>query len=321
MPRFTESRFDQQTVKVASANTFTAQIRSTGNAVKAHVTFKDNRAQKEVFYTFLTEGQMQDNLRKLDPSVKFLEKQITQEATAATRAEQDDTLLEAMRVDPSVKDQAYRNACRSAGQPPKPRPDFTGTSAAQKITPLQEQIEQFRAFAQVHQDLNRGLFREFNYRLIHDWCANENREVTTPNMEQAYEELTAAGCFKHFDTGRPGGRIVRPYVHAELVAARKQRGAAVAPPAGLSPVDEQCWKLVHAQNPTLDTRSPQFRTACQQQIWLWARTNALKEGFTDENEGEMRKRCEQIVLDWARQSNQNIGTGNRAAKDTRVWLG
>jgi hypothetical protein len=319
--RYSSSRFDQQTVKAADANTFSAQITSTGNTIKAHVTFKDGRAQKEMLYTFLTESQMQDNLKRLDPSVKFLNRQASAEAQETERTSQDVTILEAMRVDPAIKDVAYFNACRRLGQKPGPRPDFTGTKAAQQITPLYQVIAQFEAWKKTHPELQYGVFGDYNFQLISDWMENENREFTTQNLEHAYAELNAAHCFKSFDTGRPGGRIVQTYDHAALVAARKSRAAVIAPPENLSPVDRQAWERIHALNPHLDVRSEKFRVICQQQTWSWARTNALKEGFTAENEGEMRKRCEQIILGWARQSNQNLGTSNKSAVDRRIWLG
>jgi hypothetical protein len=277
--------------------------------------------QKEMLYTFLTETQMQDNLRKLDPSVKFLDRKITTEAQGTQRASQDDTLLEAMRVDPAIKDVAYFNACRKLGQNHVPRPDFTGTKSAQQITPLYQVIAQFEAWKKTHPELLYGVFGDYNFQLISDWMENENREFTTQSLEQAYAELNAAHCFKSFDTGRPGGRIVQEYDHAALVAARKNRAAVIEPPANLSPVDRQAWERIHAINPHLDVRSEKFRATCQQQIWAWARTNALKEGFTAENEGEMRKRCEEIILGWARKSNPNLGAGNKSAVDSRVWLG
>ena len=66
-----------------------------------------------MFYTFVTEAQMQDNLQRLDPSVKFLNKNVTADARATERSSQDDSILEAMRVDPAVKDVAYFTACRT----------------------------------------------------------------------------------------------------------------------------------------------------------------------------------------------------------------
>lgn len=319
--RFTSSRFDAVTIKAADANTFSAQITSTGNTIRAHVTFKDNRTQKEVFYTFMSEGQMQENLRKLDSSVKFLNRQVTQEAEVTQRASQDDALLEAMRVDPSVNDAAYRSACRSAKQKPEPRPDFTGTKEAQKITPFYSQYAQFGAWAKTHPELSYGVFEEYNLDLISQWCAAENREFTTQNLEQAYAELNAAHCFKSFDTGRPGGRIVQTYDHAALVAARKNRAAVVEPPVNLSPVDRQAWERIHALNPHLDVHMDKFRSLCQQQVYSWAKINALKEGFTEANAGELNKRCDEIILGWARQRNANLGVGNKSAVDRRIWLG
>jgi hypothetical protein len=319
--RYTGTKFDQQKVKAADANTFSAQISSTGNTIKAHVTFKDGRAQKEMVYTFLTESQMQDNLKRLDPSVKFLNANVTADAQATERTSQDDSLLENMRTDPAVKDVAYFTACRTLKQQPKPRPDFTGTKSAQKITGLPSQMEQLRQFGQAHPELNYGVFGDFNYGLIAQWMANENREYTTPNLEQAYLELNAAHCFKSFDTGRPGGRIVQTYDHAALVVARKSRAAVIAPPAGLTRVDLQAWNRIHQLNPHLDVRSDKFRSLCQQQVYSWAKINAIKEGLTEANAGELSKRCDEIILGWARQSNINLGTGNKSAVDRRIWLG
>jgi len=319
--RYSSSRFDSQSVKAADANTFSAHITSTGNTIKAHVTFKDGRAQKEMVYTFLTEGQMQDNLQRLDPSVKFLNKNVTADARATERSSQDDSILEAMRVDPAVKDVAYFTACRTLKQQPKPRPDTTGTKAAQQITPLYQVIAQFEAWKTTHPELNYGVFGDYNFQLISDWMEAENKEFTTQNLEQAYSELNAAHCFKSFDTGRPGGRITQGYDHAALVAARKTRIAVIEPPANLSPVDHQAWERVHAMNPHLDVRSEKFRVTCQAQIWAWAKINAFKEGFTEESVGELHRRCEEIILGWSRQSNPNLGTGNKAAVDRRVYLG
>lgn len=321
MPRFTGSKFDNQVVRVADGNRLSAKITSTGNTTKAHVTWKDGRNQTEKFFTFFSEASMRENLKKLDASVKFFEKQVTQETEASNRNEKDAILLEAMRIDGGVNDQAYRNACRKFGVAPSPRPDHSGTKSTQQITPLYQVIAQFEAWKKTHPELQYGVFGDYNFQLISDWMENENREFTTQNLEQAYAELNAAHCFKSFDTGRPGGRIVQTYDHAAVVAARKQKAAVIEPPANLSPVDRQAWERIHALNPHLDVRSEKFRVTCQQQIWSWARTNALKEGFTAENEGEMRKRCEQIILGWARQSNQNLGTSNKSAVDRRIWLG
>jgi hypothetical protein len=329
MARVTDTKFSAQTVRVASGNKLDARINFTGNTVKANVTFRDGRAESQMTYTFYSEEQMQAGLKKLDPSVKFLNKTIKDTEPIGdhreTRLSQDDTMLENLRIDPNTKDVLYFNACRRLGQKPKPRPDFTGTNSTQQIIGLPAQIEQLRKFGQAHPEMNYGVFGAYNYELIQAWMENENRQYTAENLEQAHSELTAAGCFKSFDTGRPGGRITQPYNHAALVAARKQRAAVVEPPAGLGEADLQAWKFVHASKPELDVRSDAFRVAVSRQLQDWARFRAIETDATlqePSKEGELRRAIDGILLGWARQSNAKIGLGNKgAAIDRRVWLG
>jgi hypothetical protein len=169
-------------------------------------------------------------------------------------------------------------------------------------------------------DLTSGGFGAQNEKTIFKFLADEGLQVTPANLESAYQELKAASMFKAFDTGRLGGRLVRPYNHAELVENRKRKPADFGMPENLSPVDEKAWQLIHSRFPTLPTSLEAFKSKCSQQILAWAAINAKKEGFV-EGTSEFQKRIDVICLGWAQQSNTKLGRGNKAAVDSRVWLG
>ena len=320
--RFTPTKFQgAPTMKrVADGNLLTATITPGAHTWRASITWKEGFTGSGAI-TAYGEPQLKAALLQMDKSVKFLERSVDTSEVVSKASEQNADICEAMRTDPGVNDQAYRSACRKFGVAISLRPDFSGTSTTQKVTPLYQVLTQFDSWKSKHSEFSLAPFAEFNIALLSQYLDDENREFTTVNLDQAYAELSEASMFKSADTGRRGGRIVQPYDHARLIANRKARAAVIEPPANLSPVDDQCWRLVHSKFPRVDVRSQRFRNLCSTQILDWARENALKEGFTDENEGPMRQRCDQIITDWGRQSKPTLGTGNKAAVDRRIWLG
>jgi len=302
--RFTPSRFTApKPQRVADGQFFSAVLTNTGRTNRADLTWKEPYKGAAQIVAFSSD-QLDAALRKLDPAIKFLVKHAGEDSASLS---QEDTILENMRLDPLVTDVQYQSACARFKRAPKPR----------KMVFTQQALD-FDAFRKAHPSLAYGGFAEQNESLILQLLDDDNLDVNPANLERAFQELSAACCLRSFDTGQPGGRIVQKYDHDNIVAMRQQaRMAAVRPPENLSPVDLQAWNLIHAQFPTLDTRSQAFAKRLSSQIVEWAKINAVKEGFV-EGTGEMRQRIDQIIADWGRQGKATLGV--RDNNERRVWL-
>jgi hypothetical protein len=307
--RFTSNKFETTRAKrIAKGKYFTATLTCTGRTYRADIQWEPGYEANNSAVTAFSEDSLADALRKYDPAVRFLDVRPDVNSLPAG----DAAMLENARNDSKTSNALYASMCARFKQKPKVRPIFYDLDS--------QMGEDFATFRAAHPDLAYGGFEEFNQEMILQFVHDEKALLVLDSFEKAYAELSAAGMFRSFDTGRVNGRIVQPYNHAALVAARRQASVEVAsrPPANLSPVDLQCWELVRASFPSLDVRSPEFRKRCSSQIQAWARENALNEGFTD-GTGEMRQRIDQIVLDWGRQAKPSLG--DKKARDSRTWLG
>ena len=265
-------------------------------------------------------------------------------APAETRATQngpvlstaDQRTLEAMRVDMTVTAQAYRNACAKFGVQPQPRPQQAVTSAAQTAVPFFEQDQAWQAFAQSHGELFVAPFSVQNARIIVQWLKDENRQSDAGALEQAYRECSAAGYFRDARTmarDMSGNlRIVRPYNHAELVAARQQQtvDAVNAPPDYLSDVERDAWQAVRQKYPTLSVRSAGFNTCVRDTLVLWAKEYCIEQqpqlGATNAKgqlayQGELNAAITKVLNSWAKISNPRMNKRVDEKGNERIWLG
>jgi hypothetical protein len=121
---------------------------------------------------------------------------------------------------------------------------------------------------------------------------------------------------------------VQPYSHDRIVAARRQQvvDVANAAPSNLSEVDRDAWTAVHAKYPQLPVNSAGFKKCCADTLVLWARQFAVEQNPALANGNEkgdsaaLRKATDNVLMQWARQSNPNIGQSNSKAT-TKIWLG
>jgi len=296
--RFTPSRFTApKPQQVAKSKYFSATITCTGRTHRADITWKGNYNGAGQI-TALSEDNLAEALKKLDPAVRFLSKHANE---GAAQISQDDILLERARNDSKVSDNIYASMCARLKKAPQKRPVFYD---------LNPQVgTDVMAFRKAHPELAYGGFEEFNEELILQLLHDEQQPLTLANFEKAFSELSAAGNLRSFDTGRVGGRIVQPYSLAKIVALRQQaRISAIQPPANLSPVDLQAWQLIHADNPSLDVRSQAFRSAMSRQITEWAKFRALEADPSLEGSA-LRQSIDYIILGWAQQGNANVGPG------------
>jgi hypothetical protein len=242
----------------------------------------------------------------------------------------DAELLEEMRVTAAVSDKAYRNACAKLGVPPRPRPTRAAVQAAQTAVPFFEQDQAWQAFATAHGELFVAPFAVQNAHIIQQWMKDENRQSDSAALEQAYRECSAANYFRDARTlsrdFNGSLRIVRPYSHAELVAARRQQTveAATTPPAYLSDLERDCWQAVRQAHPSLSPRSAAFQTCCKDTLLKWSCEYCLEQdpslGAANKC-GELRAAIDRVITQWVRIKNPNLGAGNKTIKDTRIWLG
>ncbi len=285
---------------IAESKYFTATLTCTGRTWRADITWKPGY-QGNAVVTAFSEENLGDSLRKLDPAVRFLAKHAN-EGTA--QMSQDDIILENARNDSKTSDKLYFSICAKFKQKPKKRPIFYSLNPQVAADVI--------AFRKAHPELAYGGFEEFNEELILQLLHDEQQPLTLANFEKAFSELSAAGNLRSFDTGRVGGRIVQPYSLARIVALRQQaRISAIQPPANLSPVDLQAWQLIHADNPSLDVRSPAFRSAMSRQITEWA-TFRAREADPSLEGSALRQSVDGIILGWAQQSNPNVGPGQHS---------
>ena len=248
----------------------------------------------------------------------------------------DAKMLEDMRVTPSVSDTAYRNACVKMGVPPRPRPTKAVTPTTQTIVPFHVQGEAYGAFMQAHGELfgpqGTGIFAEQNAAVIANWMRDNSRQCDAASLDQCFSECSRLGYFRDARVLTRGMgndfRVVRPYNHAEIVASRRQQVADATnqPPAGLSDVDLECWRAVHAAYPQLNVNSSAFKQCMRDTLQKWSREFALEQNpsfnATDSkgrliHAGEWQAAADRVLAQWVRQGNPNLKLGG---KGSRVWL-
>jgi hypothetical protein len=121
-------------------------------------------------------------------------------------------------------------------------------------------------------------------------------------------------------------RIVRPYSHAEIVAARRQQTveAVNAPPAYLSDVERDAWIAVHQKYPTLSVQSAGFQTCVRDTILKWSREFVLEqqpELAAANKKGELNVAVNKVLNAWAKISNPNMNKRVDDKGNERLWLG
>jgi hypothetical protein len=256
--------------------------------------------------------------------------------TAPVLSAADQRTLEAMRADLTVGTQAYRNACAKFGVQPQVRPTQAAMPMSQALVPFHVQGQAYGEFMQAHGELFTGFFAEGNAAIIAQWMQDEGRQCDAASLDQCYRECLAAGYFRDARTlsrDMSGSmRIVRPYNHAELVAARKQQTveAVNQPPAYLSDLEKDAWQAVRRAYPNLSVQSAGFQTCVRDTTVLWARQHVLESqpelGATNAkgqlaHQGELNEAIRKVLNAWARISNPNMGKRVDEKGNERLWLG
>jgi hypothetical protein len=280
---------------------------------------------------------------KTQPKSRILPAETRAVQTGRELSFADAKVLESMRVASNVSDIAYRNACAKMGVPSRPRPTKAAvTSEPQIHANVFEQTDAWRAFATQHGEITAPPFGDMNMKLIVQYLADEGNLPSTPaTLERAYQELNAAQCFRDARVLTRGMgndfRVVRPYNHAEIVAARRQQAtdAANQPPAGMSAVDAEAWQAVRRAYPSLAVNSKAFQVCVRDTVEKWS-LEYIAEQHPDwfaqnlvtgkletipSKRAEARAAADKVLAQWVRQSNPNLGQGNKTIKDQRVWLG
>jgi hypothetical protein len=240
----------------------------------------------------------------------------------------DQRTLEAMRVDPTVSVQAYRNACAKFGVQPQPRPTQAATPASQSFVPFHVQGTAYGAFMQAHGELFTGIFAEGNAAAIAQWMHDENRQIDAASLDQCYRELKAANCFRTAATltrGMNGAlQIFQPYSRERIVRLRNQQTAetASAPPDYLSDVEKDVWRAVRQAYPALSVRSAGFQDCCKRTLLKWATDFAVENDpslAAANKKGELRKAVDAVLNSWAKISHPNRKVDDKGK--TLIWLG
>lgn len=239
----------------------------------------------------------------------------------------DAKMLEDMRLTPAVSDNAYRNACAKLGVPPRPRPAKAVTPMTHAIVPFHIQGESYSNFMQAHMELFTGVFAEQNAVIIANWMRDNSRQCDAASLDQCYRECSQLGYFRDARVLTRGMgndfRVVRPYSHAEILASRRQQvaDAASQPPAGLSDVDLECWRAVHAAYGHLDVNSPAFKKCCRATLEKWS-ADFVKEQDPSlaaaNKKSELRAAADKVLVQWIRAGNPNLKIGGKGS--IKLWL-
>jgi hypothetical protein len=315
---------------VADAPSFSAVI-TPGTAVQtASLTYKAGWKAGPPSVTTTTMDQLMAALLRLDAACKFYKR----DANAGTLSAKDAAVLEQLRKDPHTSDIQYRMMCKSFGVKPQPRNVTTNTVASTANLPqgapsLRASAEAWAAFETAHGELFQPPYGLLNLRAIEQYFADEKVQWTADTLATCYKELKAANCFRDARTltrGMHGDlQVVQPYSHERILAARRRQVVTQqnAAPSNLSEVDREAWNAVRAKYPQLPINSAGFKKCCSDTVLLWA-TDYAKEQQAElaatNKRGELRKAVDAVLVQWARQSNSNIGQPNSKAT-TKIWLG
>jgi hypothetical protein len=315
---------------VADAPSFSAVI-TPGTAVQtASLTYKAGWKAGPPSVTTTTMDQLMAALLRLDAACKFYKR----DANAGTLSAKDAAVLEQLRNDPHTSDIQYRMMCKSFGVKPEPRTVTTVTAASTANLPqgapsLRASAEAWQAFETAHAELFQPPYGLLNLRVIEQYFADEKIQWTSDTLATCYREVKAANCFRDARTLTRGMnndlQVVKPYSHERIVALRNKQVAetANAAPSTLSDVDRDVWNAVRAKYPKLVVNSAGFKKCCADTLLLWSRDFVLEqhpELAAANKQGELRKAIDATLMQWARQSNSNIGQPNSKAQ-TKIWLG
>jgi hypothetical protein len=314
----------------ADAPSFSAVILPGVNVWTATLTYKAGWKAGPPSVTARDQDALLAALIKQDNGCKFYKR----DSTAGVLSAKDTAVLEKLRNDPFTSDVQYRMMCKSFGQKPQPR-NVTANAVAstanlpQGAPALRSSVEAWSAFETAHGELFQPPYGLLNLRAIEQWFADEKVQWATETLAQCYAELKAANVFRDACTltrGMSGAlAIVQPYSHDRIVALRQKQvvQTANAAPAHLSDVDRDVWNAVRAKYPQLPVNSAGFKKCCADTLILWA-TDFVKEQQPQlaaaNRQGELRKAVDTTLMQWARQSNSNIGQPNSKAT-TKIWLG
>jgi hypothetical protein len=290
-----KAKLEYKTAPQQTSRSFNSTPRST---------FKYSGAES---ITAVSAEAMRAALRRIDPNVQFFAGtsapgQRTALGTPIGKvSDKDAAMLEAMRVDvANVSDASYASACRQMGTKPQARPDKElPYKIVSPYTP-EEQKHLNSAFLgslyQLHPELrNDGEQGNFNAALIAQWHADEGLDIFTErSLTQAYNELSnlqnfrtdAVGVRKRGTTNPP----VHSYSRAEVLAFR--RGMAGEPEPAAAPIAQGSPEDVAARARVLKLAREHVRNTQPQ----------LKP-----NSGEYNKAVDQILKEWAVESNPSIG--------------
>jgi len=267
---------------------------------------------------------------RVKPQSRTAPAQVRAAQTGPVLSAADQRTLDAMRDDLTVSAQSYRNACAKMGVQPQARPTQAPIQAAQTAVPFFEQDQAWQAFATAHGELFVQPFAVQNAHVLQQWLKDENRQSDAAALDQAYRECSAANYFRDARTlsrDMSGSlRIVRPYNHAELVAARKQQvvDVATAPPAYLSDLERDAWIAVRQKYPTLSVQSAGFQTCVRDTILLWAKQHSIEADPSlgaANKKGELDVAINKTLSAWAKVSNPNMNKRVDEKGKERLWLG
>jgi hypothetical protein len=315
---------------VADAPSFSAVI-TPGTAVQtAALTWKKGWKVGAPSVTTSTMDQLMAQLVKLDSACKFYKRAEGDGALSA----KDAAMLENLRQDPHTADAVYRTACKSFGVKPSPRTVNTASVAStanlpQGVPALRASAEAWSAFETAHGELFQPPYGLLNLRAIEQYFADFGLQWTSDTLATCYRELKALNVFRTATTltrGMNGDlRVVQPYSRERILALRNKQVATQrnAAPSNLSDVDRAAWDAVRAKYPQLPVNSAGFKKCCADTLLLWSRDFVLEqhpELAAANKQGELRKAIDATLMQWARQSNSNIGQPNSKAQ-TKIWLG
>lgn len=289
------------------SNSFKGSITHGTYAWTASLQWKPGYKPGPGSITAITEEKLRVNLRQLDGSVNFYVN-----ANGAPIASADEGLLEQMRVDPTVSDAAYRNACNGFKQTPKARPDFNAaaqaaTTLSRRMPTFAEQLTARQNFNATHPEIMSGPFATFNASLIDRWLADENLPSTFATLNQACEELAIGEMFRDNTSGTRRGRIVKPY---DIEVLRKIRRRNDAP----APVRRTAAEHQRGRN-----EESLSIVARARQVVLAEYPEFTPQPGSGES-GELRKLIDAQLLVWAREENPRMQSTNyKRAEDPRIF--
>jgi len=249
-----------------------------------------------------SEAFLHAELRRLDPSVKFVKASTskTKLGTTIATTDSDANLLEQMRVDPAVSNTSYCNACRQFGQQARPRPDFTAAPVTVDKSPYSEKetgeinYAFLQYFLRTHPELTAAGHGPHNTSVLMSWHQDSGFKVlNASSLAQAHAECSELGFFRTQLSGvRSRGvspNIVHSYSFQKIQDYRREKDEIANPqpasrPAQGSPED-------------FADRARILRLA----------TNHVKQTTSlNPASGEFARKRDALIREWAIESSPNL---------------